>query len=91
MAQDRPDPGPVNVSRFSSILPEGMQSGRATLQPAHLAHRGVALLERLPRNLAVLALGEEMGIDRQGDIGVRMAELATHEYDVQPLAMSRLA
>jgi hypothetical protein len=56
-----------------------------TLQLAHLAHLGVARLERLPRNLAVLALGEEVGIDRQGDIGVGVAELATHEYDVEPL------
>jgi hypothetical protein len=57
---------------------------RRPLRPAHFAHGGVARIQRLPGNLPVLALGEEMGIDRQGDVGVGVAELATHEHDIEP-------
>jgi hypothetical protein len=33
----------------------------------------------------VLALGKEMGIDREGDVGVGVAQLAGDEDNVEPL------
>jgi hypothetical protein len=36
---------------------------RSTLRPANLAHGGIARLEGLSRDLGVLALGEQVGID----------------------------
>ena len=67
---------------------EAIRSPSPSLWRAFLSvrpNKWLDLTRRLPRHLALLALGEEMGIDREGDVGVGVAELAGDEDDVEPL------
>jgi hypothetical protein len=67
-----------------------MTQGR-TLQSADLANDRVASLERLPRNLGTVVLSKKVGLDRQGHVGIGMAELTTEEHVVERLDIRRLA
>jgi hypothetical protein len=58
---------------------------RRASELAYIAHRWIARFERLARDLRMFPLSEQVGVDRQGDVGVGMAELATHEHDIEPL------
>lgn len=74
---------PENLSGallFASLKPERL--------PPHLPrlrHGRVARLQRLPRHLAVLALGEDVGVDTERDGGAGVAQLVRDERHVEPL------